>query len=254
MGGALVGVTAPVAGGSRGACAACRSLSNRRFTLPAPRAPMARSPNSTNPWQGDSELDGTGVETSVNGKFKLTLHKADALPKIVQARLRGGWPAGCVRHLLPRELGAAPRRCHAQHNCCLPRRGVDGVVARQLQVLVVGSPSLYLSPPPPAEPHLPPDRGGRRLHRAGLHLRGAPAWSRGPLPGGGRRSARSPPRCRRRLPAVPPKSSVVLDGNHWPRPVPSFPRPTAGLLERAGGPPVCHLLQVVHRPRHDRGL
>lgn len=33
--------------------------------------------------QGDSELDGTGVETSINGKFKLTLHKAGALPKFV---------------------------------------------------------------------------------------------------------------------------------------------------------------------------
>ncbi|GAB4813977.1 hypothetical protein N2152v2_001023 [Parachlorella kessleri] len=34
--------------------------------------------------QGDSELDGTGIETSINGKFKLTLHKKDSLPKIVQ--------------------------------------------------------------------------------------------------------------------------------------------------------------------------
>ncbi|KAL4425547.1 hypothetical protein ABPG75_009563 [Micractinium tetrahymenae] len=34
--------------------------------------------------QADSELDGTGVETSVNGKFKLTLHKKAALPKFVE--------------------------------------------------------------------------------------------------------------------------------------------------------------------------
>jgi acetamidase/formamidase len=33
--------------------------------------------------QGDSELDGTAVETSVNGKLKLTLHKKDSLPKPV---------------------------------------------------------------------------------------------------------------------------------------------------------------------------
>lgn len=33
--------------------------------------------------QGDSELDGTGIETSINGKFKITLHKADALPLVV---------------------------------------------------------------------------------------------------------------------------------------------------------------------------
>ncbi|PSC67996.1 acetamidase [Micractinium conductrix] len=34
--------------------------------------------------QGDSELDGTGVETSINGKFKLTLHKNASLPSIVK--------------------------------------------------------------------------------------------------------------------------------------------------------------------------
>lgn len=34
--------------------------------------------------QGDSELDGTGVETSINGKLKLTLHKKDSLPDIVK--------------------------------------------------------------------------------------------------------------------------------------------------------------------------
>ncbi|KAK9815353.1 hypothetical protein WJX72_002191 [[Myrmecia] bisecta] len=34
--------------------------------------------------QGDSELDGTAIETSINGRFKLTLHKKAALPKLVQ--------------------------------------------------------------------------------------------------------------------------------------------------------------------------
>jgi len=35
--------------------------------------------------QGDSELDGTGIETSINGKFKITLHKkSEGLPLIVQ--------------------------------------------------------------------------------------------------------------------------------------------------------------------------
>ena len=27
-------------------------------------------------YAGDSEFDGTGIETHINGKFKLTLHKA----------------------------------------------------------------------------------------------------------------------------------------------------------------------------------
>ena len=33
--------------------------------------------------QGDSEFDGTGIETHINGKFKLTLHKAGSasIPK-----------------------------------------------------------------------------------------------------------------------------------------------------------------------------
>jgi len=35
--------------------------------------------------QGDSELDGTGIETSINGKFKITLHKkSEGLPIIVR--------------------------------------------------------------------------------------------------------------------------------------------------------------------------
>lgn len=34
--------------------------------------------------QGDSELDGTGIETSVNGRFRVTLHKKSDLPPIVQ--------------------------------------------------------------------------------------------------------------------------------------------------------------------------
>ena len=34
--------------------------------------------------QGDSELDGTGVETSINGKLKVTLHKKADLPAVVK--------------------------------------------------------------------------------------------------------------------------------------------------------------------------
>eukprot|EP00879_Flechtneria_rotunda_P024312 GHRR01025768.1.p1 GENE.GHRR01025768.1~~GHRR01025768.1.p1 ORF type:complete len:216 (+),score=51.69 GHRR01025768.1:731-1378(+) len=34
--------------------------------------------------QGDSEFDGTGIETSITGKFRITLHKKDSLPKIVK--------------------------------------------------------------------------------------------------------------------------------------------------------------------------
>eukprot|EP01025_Chloroclados_australasicus_P013595 TRINITY_DN163_c0_g1_i2.p1 TRINITY_DN163_c0_g1~~TRINITY_DN163_c0_g1_i2.p1 ORF type:complete len:479 (+),score=89.45 TRINITY_DN163_c0_g1_i2:146-1582(+) len=34
--------------------------------------------------QGDSELDGTAIEMSVNGRFKVTLHKKDSLPTFVQ--------------------------------------------------------------------------------------------------------------------------------------------------------------------------
>jgi acetamidase/formamidase len=34
--------------------------------------------------QGDSELDGTAVETSITGRVKITLHKKAALPKLVQ--------------------------------------------------------------------------------------------------------------------------------------------------------------------------
>lgn len=34
--------------------------------------------------QGNSELDGTGIETSITGDFRLTLHKAGSLPAPVQ--------------------------------------------------------------------------------------------------------------------------------------------------------------------------
>ena len=34
--------------------------------------------------QGDSEFDGTGIETSITGKFKITLHKKGSLPKTVK--------------------------------------------------------------------------------------------------------------------------------------------------------------------------
>ena len=33
--------------------------------------------------QGDSEFDGTAIETSITARLKLTLHKKGALPKIV---------------------------------------------------------------------------------------------------------------------------------------------------------------------------
>ena len=34
--------------------------------------------------QGNSELDGTGIETSINGDFRVTLHKAGSLPPALQ--------------------------------------------------------------------------------------------------------------------------------------------------------------------------
>lgn len=34
--------------------------------------------------QGDSELDGTAVETSITARVKVTLHKKASLPKLVQ--------------------------------------------------------------------------------------------------------------------------------------------------------------------------
>ena len=33
---------------------------------------------------GDSELDGTGIETSLNGKLRFTVHKANNLPAFLQ--------------------------------------------------------------------------------------------------------------------------------------------------------------------------
>jgi len=66
------------------------NMDNRRvgagstLFLPVQVAGALLSAGDAHTAQGDSELDGTGVETSINGKFKLTLHKADSLPEIVQ--------------------------------------------------------------------------------------------------------------------------------------------------------------------------
>jgi acetamidase/formamidase len=39
--------------------------------------------------QGDSEFDGTGIETSITGRFKVTLHKKGRLPKTLRVRRSG---------------------------------------------------------------------------------------------------------------------------------------------------------------------
>jgi acetamidase/formamidase len=36
--------------------------------------------------QGDSEFDGTGIETSITGRFKITLHKKGRLPSTLRVR------------------------------------------------------------------------------------------------------------------------------------------------------------------------
>lgn len=40
--------------------------------------------------QGDSELDGTAIETSITGRVKVTLHKKASLPKLVQVGPHAG--------------------------------------------------------------------------------------------------------------------------------------------------------------------
>ncbi|KAI8108289.1 hypothetical protein M9434_006316 [Picochlorum sp. BPE23] len=66
------------------------NMDNRRIGigstlfLPVEVAGAFLSAGDAHTAQGDSELDGTGIETSINGKFKLTLHKKDDLPVIVE--------------------------------------------------------------------------------------------------------------------------------------------------------------------------
>lgn len=65
------------------------NMDNRRIGigstlfLPVEVAGAFLSAGDAHTAQGDSELDGTGIETSINGKFKLTLHKAGSLPPVV---------------------------------------------------------------------------------------------------------------------------------------------------------------------------
>lgn len=66
------------------------NMDNRRIGigstlfLPVEVAGAFLSAGDAHTAQGDSELDGTGIETSINGKLKLTLHKKDDLPVIVK--------------------------------------------------------------------------------------------------------------------------------------------------------------------------
>lgn len=59
--------------------------------------------------QGDSELDGTAIETSITGRVKITLHKKAKLPKIVQV----GFPTtshigmSCTSRMPSAALGVA---------------------------------------------------------------------------------------------------------------------------------------------------
>lgn len=39
--------------------------------------------------QGDSELDGTAIETSITAKIRVTLHKNGTLPRLVQVHMQG---------------------------------------------------------------------------------------------------------------------------------------------------------------------
>lgn len=41
---------------------------------------MSCAAGDTHAAMGDSELDGTGIETSLNGKLRITVHKANSLP------------------------------------------------------------------------------------------------------------------------------------------------------------------------------
>lgn len=50
--------------------------------------------------QGDSELDGTAVETSITGRIKVTLHKKASLPKLVQVRAEGQQAAAGNMHTI----------------------------------------------------------------------------------------------------------------------------------------------------------
>jgi hypothetical protein len=55
------------------------------------------------PAAGDSEFDGTGIETSITGKFKITLHKKSKLPNIVKV---GMMADGCgSRHIAAQLAG-----------------------------------------------------------------------------------------------------------------------------------------------------
>lgn len=61
-----------------------RVAAGNTIYLPVQVAGAMLSAGDAHMAQGDSELDGTGVETSINGKLKLTLHKKDDLPLFLQ--------------------------------------------------------------------------------------------------------------------------------------------------------------------------
>jgi len=66
------------------------NVDNRRFGVgatiyyPVQVEGALLSAGDTHAAMGDSELDGTGIETSLNGRLRITLHKANALPAPLQ--------------------------------------------------------------------------------------------------------------------------------------------------------------------------
>lgn len=68
------------------------NIDNRRLGVgatvyyPVQVAGALFSAGDTHASMGDSELDGTGIETSLNGKLKFTVHKADNLPAFLQGQ------------------------------------------------------------------------------------------------------------------------------------------------------------------------
>lgn len=49
---------------------------------------------------GDGEVAGTGLEASLNARLKVTLHKRDSLPALVQVSQQGGRSCLCVLECL----------------------------------------------------------------------------------------------------------------------------------------------------------
>lgn len=76
---------------------------------------------------GDGEVGGTGLEASLNAKLRVTLHKQDSLPPLLQ--VGGSWAGAACRAVVGMQL--CGWTCGATQHACVPSAALNLSLHRQ---------------------------------------------------------------------------------------------------------------------------